>query len=232
MEHLILETIKHSQHGFTKGKYCLTNLIRIYNEMTVLADEGKAVNIFCLDCSKVFDIGLQKNLIEKLLKYGLYEQTVRWIENYLNSLAQRVVNSGTKSSWRTATSDASQASILGSVLFNFIINNLGDWAVRTINKFADDTELGRVADMLKGHAAIQRDLDRLERLADRNLMKFNEGECKVPRMGRNNPMHQYMLGADQWESNVAEKNLEVLAASKLNTRQQCAFTTKKKNKIG
>ena len=62
MEQLILEAIsKHmkdkklvSQHGFTKGKSFLTNLITFYDKMTSLVDERRAVDIVCLDFSKAF----------------------------------------------------------------------------------------------------------------------------------------------------------------------------------
>jgi len=50
-----------------------------------------------------------------------------------------------------------------------------------------------VADTPEGHATIQRDPGRLEKWADRNLMRFSQENCKVLPLGRNNPRHQYML---------------------------------------
>ncbi|GAB0209022.1 mitochondrial enolase superfamily member 1 [Grus japonensis] len=85
--------------------------------------------------------------------------------------------------------------------------------------------------MPEGHAAIQRDLDRLEKWADRNLMQFNKGKCQVLHLGRNNPRHQYMLGATQLESSFAEKDLEFVVETKLNMSQQCALTAKAANGI-
>ena len=43
------------QHGFMKGRSCLTNLISFYDQVTHLVDEEKAVDVICLDCSKAFD---------------------------------------------------------------------------------------------------------------------------------------------------------------------------------
>jgi len=79
-----------------------------------------------------------------------------------------------------------------------------------------------VVDTPEGCAAIQRDLDRLESQAQRNLMKFNKGKDRVLYLGRNNPMHQYRLVADLLESSSVERNLGVLVHDRLTMSQQCA----------
>ncbi|XP_071657675.1 transcription factor RFX3-like [Patagioenas fasciata] len=76
--------------------------------------------------------------------------------------------------------------------------------------FDDDTKLERVADTSQGCAAIERDLNKMKKWADRNLMKFKKEKHQVLYLGKNNPMHQYRLGADQLESSFAEKDLGVL----------------------
>ena len=74
-------------------------------------------------------------------------------------------------------------------MFNFFINHLDEELECTLSKFANDTEMGGVVDTPEGCAAIQRDLDRTQIRAERNIMKSKKCKCRVLHLGRNNHMH-------------------------------------------
>ena len=94
-----IQVVRPSQHGFMKGRSCLTNLISFYDWVTRLVDEGKAVRVVYLDFSKAFDTVSHSILLGKLAACGLDRYTLLWVRNWLEGHAQWVVFIGVKSSW-------------------------------------------------------------------------------------------------------------------------------------
>ncbi|NXA62985.1 RTJK polymerase, partial [Mohoua ochrocephala] len=67
-----------SQHGFRRGRLCLTNLISFYDQVTHLVHAGKAVDVVYLDFSKAFETVSHSKLLEKLAAHSLARCTLGW----------------------------------------------------------------------------------------------------------------------------------------------------------
>ncbi|GAB0209470.1 probable global transcription activator SNF2L2 [Grus japonensis] len=105
-----------------------------------------------------------------------------------------------------------------TVSHNSLIDKLMKWTVR------------RIENWLNCWAQMVRDLDRLEKWPERNLMKFSKGTCPVLPLGRKNPMHHYTLGASWLKRSFLGKDLGVLV-DKLNMSHQCSHVVEKANNI-
>ena len=157
--------LTNSQHGFLKGRSCMTNLLEAMEYMTKEVDEGRPVDMIYLDFAKAFDKVPRLRLLEKLRAHGVGGQVHRWINHRLTGRQQRVVLNGAESEWAEVKSGVPQGSVLGPILFLIFINDLDTAAgqVGLLKKFADDTKLGHSVETLAKREELQASLDRLHR---------------------------------------------------------------------
>uniref|UniRef100_K7F0Y4 Reverse transcriptase domain-containing protein n=1 Tax=Pelodiscus sinensis TaxID=13735 RepID=K7F0Y4_PELSI len=227
-EHNLLDK---SQHGFCKGKSCLTNLLEFFEGVNKHADKGDPVDIVYLDFQKAFDKVPHQRLLCKLHGHGIRGKVLSWIENWLKDRKQRVGINGKFSDWRGVTSGVPQGSVLGPILFNLFINDLEKGVSSEAVKFADDTKLFRIVKTEADCEGLQEDLTKLSDWATKWQMKFNVHKCKVMHIGKNNPNYTYsMMGANLATTNQ-ERDLGVIVDSSLKTSTQCAAAVKKANRM-
>ena len=63
--------INESQHCFTKGKSCLTNLLSFYSKVYEAANNRDSYDILYLDFSKAFDKVPHQRLLRKVRAHGI-----------------------------------------------------------------------------------------------------------------------------------------------------------------
>ena len=95
-----------------------------------------------MDLSNVFDCVNHDLIIAKLEAYGVGENSLRLIQNYLSQRQQRVKVGSSLSEWLEIILGVPLGSILGPILFNVFLNDLLLFIKETvICNFADDTTL-------------------------------------------------------------------------------------------
>lgn len=101
-------------------------------------------------------------IVSSLTNCWVNKYTVKWIENWLKCQTQQIIISGTESSWRPITNGVLLGSIMGPILFNILIDDLG-WQDRVhLQQVCRELKTERSGWYTRCYTAIQRDLNKLE----------------------------------------------------------------------
>ena len=183
------------QHGFVKGRSCITQLLEVMDAWTKILDSGGSVDIIYTDFMKAFDSVVHRRLLSKVTAHGIKGKVLGWITAFLSDRSQCVVINGVHSQWSSVTSGVPQGSVCGPLLFVLYINDLPDTCACQVRLFADDTKIYTRSDSEEGTKALQKDLDSLQLWSDNWLLRFHPEKYHVLKLGyRKSEANYYMRG--------------------------------------
>lgn len=225
------EIIKETQHGFRKGRSCLTNLLEFLDVATESFDRGKQLDVSYLDFSKAFDKVPHKRLGLQLKNHGIRGNILKWVETWLSGRQQRVILNGTKSGWKEVNSGVPQGSVLGPLLFIIFVNTIDDHVDSKVLKFADDIKIARVIERDHDLEIFQSDLNRLVKWAEDWQMKFNLKKCKIMHIGRAGSRNSYEMDGQKLQRIEKERDLGITINSSLTAADQVTEARRKALKM-
>ena len=223
--------IRGTQHGFTEGKSCFTNLLMFLEDITKHIDEGTPVDVIYMDFRKAFDSVPHQRLLKKVKAHGISGKVYKWIEEWLTNREQRVVLKGETSSWEKVMSGVPQGSVLGPLLFIIYINDIDSNIVSILSKFADDCKLAYKVATVEDTNTVQADIDTLGAWSEKWQLVFHPDKCKTLHFGHSNEKKQYYLNNQQIKSVTSEKDLGVYITEDLKQHKHVAEIAKRANRM-
>ena len=217
-----------AQHGFVKGKSCLTNLLTAIDYWTLALDNHHPCDVIYLDFKKAFDMVDHSILLKKMNALNIPEYLQCWFRSYLMNRRFRVSLRGSYSNWSTAPSGVPQRSVLGPILFNIFINDLPPCLQYSFCVlFADDLKLYLKIQSDVDRIHLQSDLNNISLWATKNCISFNISKSAVLHLGSNNDKLAYFLNGVKLSPKDSIRDLGIIVDSKLKFHDQCASAAKK-----
>ena len=112
----------------------------------------------------------------KLQAVGVDGKLWRWLKDWLSGRFQRVMVNGGASGWVMVESGVPQGTVFGGPLFTVFIDDIDEFILALIRKFADDTKMARIVNKREDALHFQEDIDRLCEWADRWAMEYNQAK--------------------------------------------------------
>ena len=162
-----------NQHGFRKGRSCLTQLLK--HQQFILRNllENNETDSIFLDFAKAFDKVDLQILFKKLKNIGISGTLLKWITDFLTERTQVVSVDGFLSYIANVLSGVPQGTVLGPLLFLIFVNDMEDYIqFSKISLFADDSS--KSISTCQDTVLLQEDLYRLTQWSSINNMTLHE----------------------------------------------------------
>ena len=192
-----------------------------------------------LDISKAFDKVWHEGLIFKLKTYGIDDDSLKLLINYLEDRKQRVVLNEQTSSWKSILAGVPQGSVLDPILFLIYINDLPDRIKSICKIFADDTSLfSKVKDKNCSTVELNNDLKIISNKTIQIWKRlFNPDPNKQAvqiLFSKKHEKDNYLplnFNGDKIQRAVSQKHLGLVLDSKLDFNEHISNKINKCNKI-
>ena len=189
------------------------------------------------DLKKAFDTVPHSSLMQKLSTYGLDNNTLSWVCNYLTNRKQHVVVGGESSQDTTVLSGVPQGSVLGPLLFLIYIDDVSGLVLSagsTLNLYADDMLLYKPVGRPEDFNRLQIDIDHIRVWVSNNHLALNSDKCKVMMISRKRnpvPPPQFILQDTPLKQVEDYRYLGVLLTSDLSWSSHINSTCSKARKL-
>ena len=133
-----LNLFYHGQYGFRENHSTELAALELIYRIIQYLDKGETPISVFLDLSKAFDTLDHSILLSKLEYYGIRNNALKLLKNYLSNRKQYVVLDTVQSNSVNIVTGVPQGSILGPLLFTIYINDSEKFK---FIMYADDTTL-------------------------------------------------------------------------------------------
>lgn len=222
------------QHGFMSNKSTLTNTMIYSDYISRTLDEGGELHAIYTDFSKAFDSVNFEILLAKLGSYGIQGNLINWIRDYLTNRTLRVIFVGGKSFEFVPNAGVPQGSILGALLFNVFINDLGSLLNCEYLLYADDLKLYRKITNHNDILCLQGNIDILDDWCSKNKISLNISKCKFISFTLKHhgfDGEYYTIQGKKLEKVKCIKDLGILFDTKLKFEEHIKHITSKANRM-
>ena len=209
------------QHGFTKCKSTMTQLILYLSEIFEHF-ESPTLTALYLDFEKAFDKDSHEKLIEKLQNNGITGGALELLESYLKVEKHRAKVENSICSELDVKNGVPQGSVLGPLFFIIFINDLSECILSSCFGYADDYK-----NIATNTITLQIDATRIWKWSSQNLMTLNIRKNKTLNVKGKGSIS---MNGKTLEQTQKEKDLEIIVSNDLtwteNAEKSCEKATK------